>query len=67
MMSGLLFFLIGCLVLVIVLYVAKLVLDQLELPPPVRQIVMLILALVGLVILVWLLLGAFGGATSFRM
>ena len=42
--GGLLGFLLGVLVLVVVLVVVKLVMDYLELPPPVRQLAMLIVA-----------------------
>ncbi len=36
MLGGLLTFLVGVLILVVVIYVVKLVLDQLTLPPPVN-------------------------------
>lgn len=61
MLSGLLVFLIGCLVLAVILYVAKLILDMLSLPAPVNQIALLILALIGLLVLITLALRAFGG------
>lgn len=44
--------LLSLLVLVIVVYVAKLVLDSLPLPPPIKTIAYLIVGLVGLI---WLL------------
>ena len=58
--------LIAVIILLVVLYVAKIVIDYLELPPPIRQIVMLIIALVVLVIV----LGWFGladGLTTRRI
>ncbi len=52
-------FLIAVLVLLVVLYVVKVVVDYLELPPPIRKVVLLI---VGLMALLWLLsqLGVMG-------
>jgi hypothetical protein len=44
-------FLIFALVLLIVLYVVKIVVDYLELDPPIRKIVLLIVGLIGLVAL----------------
>lgn len=51
MIPGLVGFLVTCLVLLIVLYVAKLILDYMEAPPPIRTIVLLILGLIGLIFL----------------
>ncbi len=45
-------FLIAVVVLLVVLYVAKLVIDYLELPDPIRKVVLLIIGLIGLL---WLL------------
>lgn len=52
-------FLIAVLVLLVVLYVVKLVIDYLELPPPIRKIALIVIALIALL---WLVsqLGAFG-------
>lgn len=61
MLSGLLVFLVGCLVLAVILYVAKMILDILSLPAPVNQIALLILGLIGLLVLIMLALRAFGG------
>lgn len=61
MLNSLLVFLIGCLILACVLYVCHLIIGMLELPPPVRQIALIIIGLIGLVILLILATGAFGG------
>ena len=46
--------LLAAIVICIVIYVAKLVLDMLELPPPIRQLIMLIIAVVVLfIVLSW--------------
>lgn len=37
MLGGLLWFLVGCLILAVVIYVVKILLDMLDLPPQVRQ------------------------------
>jgi predicted transporter len=60
MLAALLYFLLGALVLLIVLYVARLVLAQMELPPNVRQIALLIIGLVGLILLLTLVLNLAG-------
>jgi hypothetical protein len=44
-------FLIFALVLLVVLYVCKLVVDWLELPDPIRKVVLLIIGLIALVAL----------------
>ncbi len=44
-------FAVGCLCLVIVLYLAQLVIAMLALPPAITQIALIVLALVGLVAL----------------
>ncbi len=61
MLMALLVFLIGCLVLAVVIYVVKLILDMLGLPPPINQIAMLIVGLIGLVLLLMLTVNAFRG------
>lgn len=43
--------LIAALILFVVIYIAKLLLDYLELPPPVRSIAMLIIAIVVLIVI----------------
>jgi len=55
--------LIAAIVIVVIVYVAKLVLDMLELPPPVRQIAMIIIGLIVLVVV----LGWFGVGTELRL
>lgn len=57
---GLGVFLVGCLVLAIVLYVVKLILDMLTLPPPIKQIALIIVGLLGLIFLIYLVVGALG-------
>jgi cytochrome c biogenesis factor len=52
MISLLISILIWLLVFCVVVYVVKLVLDSLPLPPNVRQIVLAILGLIGLLILI---------------
>lgn len=42
----------------------KLILDQLELTPPIRQIVMLIIALIVVVLLVYLVANVFSGGAG---
>jgi hypothetical protein len=44
-------FLIFALVLLVVLYVCKIIVDYLELDPPIRKIVLLIVGLIGLLAL----------------
>lgn len=44
-------FLVSVLILLVVIFVAKLVVDELELPPNIRKIAMLIIALIGLIAL----------------
>lgn len=58
-------FLVAVLVILIVVYVCKLVVDFLELPPPVRTIALLIIGLVCLL----MLLNSIGvvGAPVFRL
>jgi hypothetical protein len=61
MLWALVIFLVGCLVVVVVVYVLHLVLDQLTLPPNVKQIALAIIALIGLIVVVILALGVFRG------
>ncbi len=58
---ALIVFLVGCLALVVIIYVAKLVLVQLELPAPVNQIALLILGLIGLIVLIILVIAVYNG------
>lgn len=51
MLYALLSFLIAALVLLVVIYVVKLVLDYLEIDKPIRQIVLLIIALFAIIFL----------------
>ncbi len=67
MLTALIYFLIGVLVLLVVLYVTKLVLDYLELPPPIRQIVMLIFGLIGLIVLIILVMGVLPAGSLGRL
>ena len=60
MLGGLLTFLVGVLVLVVVLWGFKLVIDMLNLPGEIKQIVLVLVAVIALVVLVMLALGAFG-------
>ena len=62
MLTALLYFLVGCLVLCVVLYVVSLVLNRLALPPDIRQIALAILGLIGFIVLVILALNVFQGA-----
>ena len=55
--------LIAAIVIVVIVYVAKLVLDMLELPAPVRQIAMLIIGLIVLIVV----LGWFGVGTDLQL
>lgn len=55
--------LIAAIVIVVIVYVAKLVLDMLELPPPVRSIAMLIIGLIVLIVV----LGWFGVGTDLQL
>lgn len=61
MLSGLLTFLVGCLVLAVVLYVVHLLMGMIDLPPNVKQIALVIVGLIALVILVMLAVRAFQG------
>jgi len=59
MIESLLWFLLAALVLVIVLYVCRLVLDRIPLPPEIKQVVYLILGLIALLVIISLALQAF--------
>ncbi len=64
--GGVIAFLLIIVVLLVVLYVAKLVVDYLGLPDPIRKIVLLIVALIGLLVLIFAVmqvLGIGGGVT----
>jgi hypothetical protein len=61
MLSGLLVFLVGVLVLAVVVYVCHLVIDMLSLPANVKQIALIVIGLIGLVVLVILAIQAWGG------
>ncbi len=61
MLSALLAFLVGCLVLAVVIYVVHLVLGMLQLPAPITQIALLIFGLIGLVILIALAVSVYQG------
>lgn len=61
MLNSLLVFLIGCLILAVIIYIARLILGMLALPDPVNKIALLIVGLIGLVILLGLATGAMGG------
>ncbi len=60
-MSSLITFLIGCLVLLCVLYVVNLVMGQIPLPDPIKQIALIVIGLIGLVILLMLAVNVFQG------
>lgn len=66
MLRAALYFLIGALVLVVVLYIARLIIGMLGLPADIAQIAVIILGLIGLVALVYLVVRvARGGADPF--
>jgi hypothetical protein len=60
-MGGLITFLIGIVIIIVVVYAVKLLIDYLELDAPIRKIVMLIVALIALCVLIGLLVHVFGG------
>lgn len=64
MLTSLVYFLIACLVLVVVLWVAKVILDQLTLPANVKQIAYVVLGVVGLIVLLLIVLRVFGGGAG---
>ena len=55
--------LIAAIVIVVIVYVARLILDMLELPAPVRSIAMLIIGLIVLIVV----LGWFGVGTDLQL
>lgn len=61
MVSSLVVFLIGVLVLAVLIYIGKLFIGMLDLPPNGQQIATLILGLIGLLLLLSLILHVFGG------
>jgi len=61
MLSALLTFLVGCLVLAVVLYVVKLVIDMLSLPGNIAQLALIIIGLIGLIVLIMLAVQVFNG------
>jgi hypothetical protein len=61
MLGALVAFLIGCLVLAVVIYVTKLIIDMLDLPGPVKQIALIIIGLVGLIFIIMLAMSAMHG------
>lgn len=63
MISGLITLLVGILVLAIVIFILHLAIDLLPgIPPQIKQIALLIVGLIGLLVLVYLCLQAFGTA-----
>lgn len=62
MISALLTFLVGCLVLACVVYVVSLVMGMLTLPDPVKQIALIIVGLIGLVMLIGMAVSVYNGA-----
>lgn len=61
MLGALLTFLIGCLVLVVILYTVHVVIGMLTLPAQVKQIALLIIGLIGLIALIMLAMSVFRG------
>lgn len=61
MLVGLLYFLVGVLVIVVVVYAAHLLINMLQLPAEVKQIALLIVALIALVCLIILMVNVFSG------
>lgn len=61
MLRGLLYFLLGAFVLVVVLYITNMVIGMMALPPGIAHIAMLIVGLAGLVCIVILAIRAAGG------
>lgn len=61
MLRALAYFLVGCLVLAVVIYVCSLILALLALPPAISHIALIILGLLGLLALVWLAVRVFKG------
>lgn len=61
MLTALLVFLVGILVLSVVIYVCHLVIEMLKLPEPINKIALLIIGLIGLVVLIMLAVGVYNG------
>jgi uncharacterized membrane protein YuzA (DUF378 family) len=59
MIRAVLVFLVGCLVLAIVLYVANLIIAMLTLPAAIAQIAMILVGLIGLLCLIYLCVNVF--------
>lgn len=58
--------LVNILVVLMVLGLFYWVVTMIPLPPPVRQVAMVVVAVIGCIALIYLLLGATGGAVSLR-
>lgn len=61
MLSALLVFLVGCLILAVVIYVFNMILAMIELPPQVKQIALIIVGLILLVLLIMITVNVFNG------
>jgi hypothetical protein len=61
MLTALLVFLVGALILCVIIYVAHLVIAMLKLPEPINQIAVLIVGLICLVALIMLCVGVYNG------
>ena len=59
-------FIIGCLALLVVLYVARIVLKYMGLPDDIQRIALIIVGLIGLIILIILLMGGAPGPPVWR-
>jgi hypothetical protein len=64
MLSSLMTFLIGILVILCVLYFAKVVVDWITLPEPIRQVALVIIGLFALLALLTLTINVFGTAVA---
>ncbi len=65
MIGGLITFLVGCIVLIIVLAVIRIVLKKIPMDPDIVQIVWLIVGLLALVFLIGIVYAAFNSAVIF--
>lgn len=61
LLGGLLVFLVGALVVAVVIYVVKLLVDMIELPEPIKRIGLLIIGLILLVIVIMLAINVASG------
>ena len=61
MLSALLVFLIGALILAVVVYVCHMIIGMISLPEPINRIALLIVGLIGLVLLLILTIGIYSG------